>query len=156
MKFLQFLFSAILLCLMFSCSDPCDDIACGDNGTCDDGTCICETGYEGTNCETLVIDKYTGTWLSTDFECDGDSDQVTFIIEQGATVTDLQFYEIEDDEYVFQMNYTGDTLTIPSQTMDDITVSGSGTVNADGTISLMFDIIDDGESYSCSGTMTKQ
>lgn len=155
MKLLQVFFSASLLCLMFACSDPCDDVNCGDNGSCDDGTCICETGYEGTNCESLTIDRYTGSWVSSAFQCAGDSDEVNFIIEQGSTITEIQFYEVSDPEYVFTMEYADDILTIPSQTVDEITVSGSGTLNADGTMTLMFDIVDEGEAYSCSGTFSK-
>jgi hypothetical protein len=54
----------LLISFMFSCSDACDVIDCGVNGTCDDGVCLCAEGYAGFACETLVIEKYTGTWES--------------------------------------------------------------------------------------------
>lgn len=31
--------------------DPCAGVDCGVNGTCIDGTCDCEDGYSGVNCE---------------------------------------------------------------------------------------------------------
>jgi hypothetical protein len=35
------------------CGDPCQDVECGENGSCVDGGCICEAGYSGDNCATL-------------------------------------------------------------------------------------------------------
>ena len=46
----------VLTLFVFACSDPCDDVNCGTNGTCDDGTCICEEGYSGANCETNICE----------------------------------------------------------------------------------------------------
>lgn len=47
MKKISFL---LLIMLAFAC-DPCRDVSCV-NGTCDQGTCVCETGWTGSNCET--------------------------------------------------------------------------------------------------------
>jgi len=35
-------------------NDICDGIDCGDNGNCDEGICICDTGYEGDSCEADI------------------------------------------------------------------------------------------------------
>ena len=190
MKFVQLALSVSLLCLVFACSDPCDDLDCGtgicndgtcdcpdgfsgvnceiedlcfdamcNNGSCnsDTGACECNEGYEGTNCESLVIAKFVGTWVSTDFNCDGDLEPVTFIFEQGATITDLRFYDLEDDDIVFNVNYDGNNLTIPEQEADDVTVSGSGDLTDPTMMSLNFLVVDDiGDQYNCSGTFTKQ
>jgi len=53
--------------LMFSCSNPCDDINCGPNGTCDEESesCICDEWYFGTNCENEMRTKFLGTWSSS-------------------------------------------------------------------------------------------
>lgn len=53
-----------------SCTDPCNDVDCGNNGTCFDGVCICDEGYEGTNCETTSATKYIGTYSAVDI-CNG-------------------------------------------------------------------------------------
>ena len=47
---------------IFACSDPCDDVDCGVNGTCVEGTCDCDEGYEGTFCETETRAKFLGTY----------------------------------------------------------------------------------------------
>lgn len=47
-------FFGMLFCslLMFSCKgDPCQDIWCLNDGTCVDGTCVCEGGFSGERCE---------------------------------------------------------------------------------------------------------
>jgi hypothetical protein len=31
--------------------DPCDDVSCGQHGSCDDGVCKCRDGYTGNQCE---------------------------------------------------------------------------------------------------------
>jgi len=148
---------ACFLLLATSCQDPCDDIQCGANGSCDDGTCICDTGYEGDLCNTLIIDKYTGTWNSTGFQCDGDTDDLVFVIEQGATITDIQLYEIEDPEILIKLNYNGTSITIPFQEFEDgFSVEGSGNINADGSMSLLVNVTEDGFTFVCSGILTKQ
>jgi len=53
-------FSLLLILSLFlitGCKDACEDIDCGTNGTCIDGTCECEAGYSGANCERNVCDN---------------------------------------------------------------------------------------------------
>ena len=157
MKSLQIALSTALLFLFFACSDPCADVNCGDNGTCNQGLCICDEGYEGFNCEAKIIDKFTGTWVSTDFSCDGELEPVTFVFEQGSTITDLRFYDAEDEEIIISVNYAGNNISIDEQEVDEATVSGSGSLTDANTFLMFFQIVDeDNDSYSCSGTFTKQ
>lgn len=47
-----------------SCKDACDDINCGANGTCVDGTCNCDPGFSGATCDINVcetVDCNNGT-----------------------------------------------------------------------------------------------
>ena len=32
-------------------ADPCDGVTCGDNGACENGACVCNDLWSGTNCE---------------------------------------------------------------------------------------------------------
>lgn len=54
---------AILATFMYSCAgDKCKDVNCGVHGTCLEGTCNCDAGYEGTQCQTVSRDKTLGNW----------------------------------------------------------------------------------------------
>jgi len=46
-----------------SCStDKCQATVCAYGGTCDNGTCKCLPGYTGANCQSIIAQKYFGTW----------------------------------------------------------------------------------------------
>lgn len=139
--------------------DLCFNSMCG-NGTCnpDSGLCDCDEGYEGSNCESKIIDRYTGSWLSNDFTCANDLiGPITFVFEEGETVTDLQFYDIDDPDIKYQVLYNDDQLTTPLQTVDGVEVSGNGTIDDDtNTMILNFTIEDDGEVFNCTGLFTRQ
>ncbi len=71
-----FLFPALLLgaMLMFApaCgeSDPCKDVDCGVNGTCFEGGCVCNEGFEGSACADEWATKFLGTYTGSD-NCGG-------------------------------------------------------------------------------------
>ncbi len=158
MKNLFYLLTISFALTIGACNDPCDDLDCGTNGTCDEGLCICDSGYEGTNCEALVIDKYLGTWTSTDFQCDGDAfgEDIVFVFQQGATINDLEFYDTEEPDVIFQIDYDGNDLTMPATTIEDgVVVSGTGTLHSEISMSWIFLIEEDGGIVNCSGTFTK-
>lgn len=56
--------------LMFtpSCgeTDPCKDVDCGLNGTCFEGVCECNEGYEGSACADEWATKFLGSYLGKD------------------------------------------------------------------------------------------
>lgn len=56
-----FSLTALLVLTLFgttlytSCKkDPCDSIRCLNNGACNNGKCVCPTGFTGTYCETTI------------------------------------------------------------------------------------------------------
>lgn len=51
-----------------SATDPCAAVTCYHSGTCSGGMCSCRTGYEGTYCDSLVKNKFTGEWTG-DLSC---------------------------------------------------------------------------------------
>jgi hypothetical protein len=69
MKSLLKIFTVLTLVVIVvsSCKkDPCDDISCLNGGTCNDGTCACAEGYEGTTCGTEERAKFLSTYSVTE------------------------------------------------------------------------------------------
>ena len=48
-------------------SDPCKDLEgkCG-SGSCFEGECVCDEGFEGTNCDAEWVAKFVGSYLGAD------------------------------------------------------------------------------------------
>jgi hypothetical protein len=45
--------------------DPCSSVVC-NHGTCDDGTCVCEAGYEEYNSDCIAVNElYVGAGIVT-------------------------------------------------------------------------------------------
>lgn len=61
---------AITSCLVcFSCkrekTDKCTNVVC-TNGKCVDGVCICNTGYDGAQCDSEIRRKFLYHWYALD------------------------------------------------------------------------------------------
>ncbi len=50
MSFLTALVAVFLT--FFSCTNPCTGVGCLNDGVCNQGNCLCPSGFTGTNCET--------------------------------------------------------------------------------------------------------
>lgn len=50
--------------------DPCIGLTCQNGGSCDEGFCTCQTGFEGVECQTKTADKFVGTFIGH-LHCDG-------------------------------------------------------------------------------------
>ncbi len=59
------LFFGILVSLIYTSCEKniCDGVTCQHGGSCANGLCTCPTGYEGAQCQTLVTDRYVGTYV---------------------------------------------------------------------------------------------
>ncbi len=62
LKFLSITFTVISLFCVQSCTEPCDNVNCGDNGICIEGTCSCDAGYDGTDCNIVIRSLFTGVY----------------------------------------------------------------------------------------------
>jgi len=52
-------------------ADPCEDVACGANADCEDGTCVCRDGYEGPDCSIPPLPMGDTVAMCQSFiECD--------------------------------------------------------------------------------------
>ena len=73
MKNLFYLALLLSAFIVISCNqDPCKDVVCGDEGTCLEGTCDCNTGWEKDSaglCNTAWADKFVGTNVASEDVC---------------------------------------------------------------------------------------
>lgn len=159
MKILNLFFTSAIVCLIFSCSDACDDLNCGENGICDDGSCLCDTGYEGDNCDTKVIDKFLGAWISNDWEClDGNGSSVPFtlVFELGNDGMDLKLSDPNIPNIVFDIDYNSTSFKILEKEVLFYILTGNGTFNPSGTINLNYNITEEEHVNTCTGLFVKQ
>lgn len=108
--------------------DKCKAIVCAYGGVCKEGTCICPTGYEGYQCETITRERYKGVWTVFEKGTRTLPAQYDVVIEYGPTMIDLNirnFYNKFKEE-TLSVTIKGDTLYIPQQTIQDHVIQGGG------------------------------
>jgi hypothetical protein len=139
--------------MLTSCKeDLCKDTVCANGGVCDaaTGSCVCTAGFEGTDCKTLAITKFLGTGGAA---AQYDFSDVSSVVlcnaagNQPFTGTFTMSKSNVDSSKLILTNFGGfgatvtayanadkNTLTIPSQTLTNvtpaITISGSGAYTA--------------------------
>lgn len=111
-----------------SCTpDKCKSIVCAHGGVCKEGTCVCPTGYEGYQCETITRDKFHGIWTVFEKGTASMPAQYDVRVDYGANMTDMtitNFY----NKLVTPVNIRvkGDTMYIPQQTIEGYEIKGIG------------------------------
>lgn len=115
------------------CKDVCKDIDCQNGGACSEvdgeGVCTCATGYEGTNCETAINQKFVSTYTVTDS-----------IHGAGSSTSTLDVLASTSNPSRFTMeNFGGFQTSIP------------GDIGADG-LEFTVPSTDIGGGYTISGT----
>ena len=143
-------FSTFLSIVYISCNrDKCKTIVCAHGGVCNSGSCICPSGYQGSNCETLSRNKFLGNWNVFEKGTRTAAAQYPVTIETGNLPTDViikNFYNY------FKTNIRGyvtnDTLYIPNQQYEGKVLFGVGYIYSDvtygqyGRIAMRYEIID--------------
>ena len=186
LNFLGLVMAFAGLLFINSCKDPCKDVICENGGVCDEegvcdcpenfygdlcetecvngtfgnGACACDDYYEGDACKIEERVKFYGAY-GVDEECD---QNYTY----GSTIkmTSGNVYKIEisylyrgDWENPIIAEVDGNKITIPSQNPEDgFTMTGSGTLSADGTELVIDYTLDDSSigTVSCTATFTRQ
>jgi len=139
------------LLILSSCEkDPCEDTTCENGGTpTEDGDnckCVCVAGYEGTDCATLSRTKFIKAWGATE-DCSLSAPATYSITITAKAGTDTEvlisnLWNLFTNAVVATAD--GTTLTIASQEPDndDFFVSGTGTYNSNGTVTLNYTVED--------------
>jgi hypothetical protein len=148
------------------CSDTCEDVACV-TGECVEGDCICDAGYEGTDCGTAINAKFSGTYINNE-GCSLSTPifyTVTIAPKSGnpaeASITGL--WEVAQASVTAKIAASGTSFTIENQplgTSGFIVSSGNGSISADGnSITLAYTIVNapGGPTFTetCNGYMSK-
>lgn len=108
--------------------DKCKGIVCAYGGVCQDGRCLCPAGYEGPQCETVNRDRYKGTWQVAEDGTVSSEALYPVTIENGPLLTEIVIKSLYNHALGGDVRATvlGDTLTIPTQIINDYTVKGTG------------------------------
>lgn len=152
---LKQLLSFLLICsALASCKpDPCEDVDC-NNGTCDSGNCICETGYEGLNCEIQQRLAFIGDYNVSE-SCDlGDFNYMINVTADSEVGSELTIHNIGDFDFDVIALVDGTSFTIDSVIVTGGTINGSGTLSEDLlNITYTFETTS-GQAVNCTMTCT--
>lgn len=114
-----------------SCNtDKCKAIVCAYGGTCNEGDCICPSGYEGTHCEIITRDKYKGVWTVFEDGTATNPEQYELTFEYGLGNTEMtirHFYNRFNGNV--NVRVKGDSLFIPQQKIEGYSIEGWGTLD---------------------------
>lgn len=117
-------------------NDKCKAIACAYGGVCNGGECTCATGYEGTQCEDVTRDKFTGTWTVTEKGTLTNPAIYPISISPGEAIQDVtikNFYNLFPGSVLVNCYVSNDTLYIPRQEVFHKVVEGFGYLNPNVT-----------------------
>ncbi len=136
--------------------NTCDGVICENMGYCHIDTltrlahCFCPTGYEGSNCATVSVDKYLGTWNMRQVIVGSDSlgfvKDTTYyqiFLKSSATPTTFFIDNFADNPYYNNVLCSLDSANSFSFTLDTFStyhmvynnykiLYGTGTISPDG------------------------
>lgn len=150
--------AAIALLLSFTACDPCEDVNCQNGGTCNEGECLCISGYEGVDCETQTSLKYLGTHSATS-ECGTGPQAFTCTVTQDPAAVDGIIFDNFSDLWSsgqvtadpIKATVDGITLTVAEQVVDNATITATGIYNGtDFVMTVTF--TEAGTSLTCTDT----
>lgn len=158
---LKSLAGALMIAGLFSttltgCTDPCKDIVCQNDGTCNEGVCECTEGYEGTSCETEIraqfIGSYTGagTVVCGVTGSDAVSDLAISVSNSSSNILGV-IVNIEGSNFAATVD--GSTLTFDSQVVNGYTYTGTGSITGT-SLSLSLNEYDSSIPETCVYTLT--
>ena len=145
-------FSAIIYVTSSCNRDKCKTIVCANGGVCNGGNCICPTGYEGVNCETVSITKFTGNWQVDEKSGITLAAQYGTVISADPDPTKVNYVRITNFQNHFTQAISAyvveDTLFIPNQNIQGYLVVGTGFIQSSatygqfGSINLYYKVVD--------------
>ncbi|MFM1875844.1 MAG: hypothetical protein RL266_1581 [Bacteroidota bacterium] len=154
MKHLAF---AILMgtLLISACNqkDACEDVNC-NNGVCVSGDCLCDSGYEGLNCEIEQRSAFVADYNVSE-SCDlGDFTYVINVAADSENGTELTIHNLGDFDFDVAATVNGTSFIISDQTGNGATVNGTGTLT-NGILTITYTMeTTGGQTLNCTMTCT--
>jgi hypothetical protein len=144
------------VCLGISgCSDPCDSMNCGSNGTCTDGDCLCDAGFDGLNCETELRAKFLGGYNATETCQSGTYTYEMSISANPGSPDQVNIFILGDVVLTLMAVVDRFGLSIPYQSVGTGTISGTGNI-AGNVLTITTNTTSGGYSQSCYVSALKQ
>ncbi len=141
-------------------ADPCKDVECGTNGTCFEGTCVCDVGYEAGvsgQCDTESRVKFYGNYNATETCTPGGTGTFSSAISSGSDITRINISNFADSGLNVAATVEESSITIPSQSLNingtAATVVGTGSIS--GTTVTLNYTVSGGFNFTCSATLIK-
>ncbi len=133
-----------------SCNpDKCKTITCANGGVCNGGSCTCQSGFEGTNCEKASRQKFLGNWMVFEKSSASNAAQYPVSIEADNEMTDVTIKNFWNYfEVPIRAHVSGDTIYIPNQQYQGKVVFGVGFIYSSvtygqyGAIEMRYEVID--------------
>lgn len=165
------LIAALSLTISACETDPCKDVECGANGTCLEGDCICDVGFEldaSGQCTVRSADKFVSAFNATE-----DCSTLGYVVTSTASsvqadkiiLTNLGNYDCPSGDLPVEATVNGNTVELlagpycPTTTFTGYTFSGSGTISGDVlTISYVvtYTVGADNFTDTCVATLNRQ
>ncbi len=149
-------FAAAMSLTLTSCADPCKDVNC-NNGECVEGDCVCEAGWEGSDCLTEWSEKFvTNNAGATDVCTSGNYNYTVDVLSVNEST--IQIINLGDFNTVATVTATitdGSDLTI-NMAADAAGRQwvGTGTLNG-STLTINYVVtFDDGTFDTCTATIS--
>lgn len=165
--------------LAFSCTpDPCKDVVCGTNGTCTEGICICEAGYEQDSlgaCNTQIRAKFVGSYTMVE-NCTDVSDNMVYSANHSIVITNATDVQqmlmtglaVDNAGTIITSTPSGTSFTVADDTQVSVDDNAGGSVlfnlkNVSGTLTgstlnISYDLHSTTTGallYTCTATGTK-
>ncbi|MBI1289285.1 MAG: hypothetical protein GC178_17090 [Flavobacteriales bacterium] len=135
--------------------DNCKDVTCDNGGTCVDGTCVCEAGYEGTSCDTEERAKFLASYSVSESCTSGNYTYSVTVTTSSTDVTKIIIGNFGDYGVDVVATVSGSSLTIANQTVGGGTFSGSGQLSGN-ILTVTYTVTAGTDTDSCTMTCTKQ
>ena len=156
------LFIALTIFSVNSCSTKEDCTITCIYGTCVNNICNCNAGYEGDICTVLTTQKYIANWNASD-TCETNIYNYVATIASSSSIANrfnITNFGRFGSSFVVYADVTGTSFTIPTQNVQGITLSGSGSINVidsdDAVLSITYFAEDEFHNTDhCNGIWTK-